>query len=129
MKFWYDDFLFQSKKLTLSKLQKYMSLELEQELSLKEQFEALMIRGDKLEIQEFLNNQNISEVAEYLSMAKSSIYKMTSERNIPHFKTGKKLLFKRSELDEWLTENKISTHSEIEKEADNYIMRKGRRKF
>lgn len=40
-----------------------MSLELEDEVSLKEQFEALMIRGDKLEIQEFLNNQNISEVA------------------------------------------------------------------
>ena len=41
-----------------------MSLELENEGSLREQFEALMIRGDKLEIQEFLNNQNISEVAE-----------------------------------------------------------------
>lgn len=41
-----------------------MSLELEQDLSLKEQFESLMIKGDKLEIQEFLNNQNISDVAE-----------------------------------------------------------------
>ncbi len=41
-----------------------MSLELEQEVSLKEQFEPLMLREDKLEIQEFLNNQNISDVAE-----------------------------------------------------------------
>lgn len=41
-----------------------MSLELEQEVSLKEQFKTLMVREDKLEIQEFLNNQNISDVAE-----------------------------------------------------------------
>jgi len=41
-----------------------MSLELEQDLSLKEQFESLMLKADKLEIQEFLNNQNISDVAE-----------------------------------------------------------------
>jgi magnesium transporter len=40
-----------------------MSLELEDDVSLRDQFEALMKRGDKLEIQEFLNNQNISEVA------------------------------------------------------------------
>lgn len=41
-----------------------MNLELEQETTLKEQFEPLMLREDKLEIQEFLNNQNISDVAE-----------------------------------------------------------------
>lgn len=50
----------------------------------------------------------------------------TSERNIPHFKQGKKLYFKRSELDEWLTELKITTHAEIEKEATDYIIRKGK---
>lgn len=41
-----------------------MSLELEQDLSIKEQFESLMLKADKLEIQDFLNNQNISDVAE-----------------------------------------------------------------
>ena len=51
------------------------------------------------------------------------------ERTIPQFKQGKKLYFKRSELDDWLTAQKISTHIEIEKEADEYIMRKGRFKF
>ena len=71
---------------------------------------------------------NISQVAEYLSLAKSSIYKMTSERNIPHFKTGKKLLFKRSELDDWIKLHRIKTRQEIEKEADEYLMRKGSRR-
>lgn len=69
---------------------------------------------------------NLNQAAEYVSLSKSAIYKKTSERNIPHFKKGKKLYFKRSELNEWLTENKISTYDEIEKEADNYILRKGK---
>lgn len=71
---------------------------------------------------------NLNEASEYVSLSKSAIYKKTSERNIPHFKKGKKLYFKRSELDEWLTENKISTNAEIEIQATNYILRKGNRK-
>ncbi|MBK9937512.1 MAG: helix-turn-helix domain-containing protein [Chitinophagaceae bacterium] len=69
---------------------------------------------------------NLNQAAEYVSLSKSAIYKKTSERNIPHFKKGKKLYFKRSELDEWLTEYKISTHAEIDKEAGNYFLGKKR---
>ncbi len=69
---------------------------------------------------------NLNQAAEYVSLSKSAIYKKTSERNIPHFKQGKKLYFKRSELDGWLTELKITTHAEIEKEATDYIIRKGK---
>lgn len=69
---------------------------------------------------------NLNQAAEYVSLSKSAIYKKTSERNIPHFKQGKKLYFKRSELDSWLTSLKISTHTEIEKMADDYIMKKGK---
>jgi excisionase family DNA binding protein len=69
---------------------------------------------------------NLNQAAEYVSLSKSAIYKKTSERNIPHFKQGKKLYFKRSELDGWLTELKITTNAEIEKEATDYIIRKGK---
>jgi len=67
---------------------------------------------------------NLDQAAEYVSLSKSAIYKKTSERNIPHFKQGKKLFFKRSELDDWLTQNRISTHAEIEQMASEYIRRK-----
>lgn len=67
---------------------------------------------------------NLKRAAEYVSLSKSAIYKKTSERNIPHFKQGKKLFFKRSELDDWLTRNRISTHAEIEQMASEYIRRK-----
>lgn len=72
---------------------------------------------------------NLSQAAEYVSLSKSAIYKKTSERNIPHFKQGKKLYFKRSELDGWLTGLKISTNAEIEKQTNEYIMKKGKFKF
>ncbi|MFY7879021.1 MAG: magnesium transporter [Lacibacter sp.] len=41
-----------------------MEMELEKEIPLKEQFDALILREDKLEIQDFLNNQNISDVVD-----------------------------------------------------------------
>ncbi len=72
---------------------------------------------------------NLNQAAEYVSLSKSAIYKKTSERNIPHFKNGKKLYFKRSELDGWLTQYRINTNAEIEQQADDYIRRKGRFRF
>jgi magnesium transporter len=40
-----------------------MDLELDKEVELRDQFEELITKEDKLQIQEFLNNQNISDVA------------------------------------------------------------------
>ncbi|HLO37844.1 MAG TPA: magnesium transporter, partial [Lacibacter sp.] len=89
-----------------------MSLELEQEVSLKEQFEALMIREDKLEIQEFLNNQNISDVAELVyefpdyesqMLANMSVHRAASVFKILDLPTQKQIIkelppFKTAEL-------------------------------
>lgn len=72
---------------------------------------------------------NLNQAAEYVSLSKSAIYKKTSERNIPHFKKGKKLYFKRSELDNWLTSMKISTKDEIDQAATDYIIKKGKFKW
>jgi excisionase family DNA binding protein len=72
---------------------------------------------------------NLEQAAEYVSLSKSAIYKKTSERNIPHFKQGKKLYFKRSELDSWLTAQKVDTKAEIEKMAQDYIIKKGKIRF
>ena len=35
-------------------------------------------------------------------MSSSTIYKKTSSRQIPYIKSGKKLLFKKEAIDEWL---------------------------
>ena len=72
---------------------------------------------------------NISQAADYLGLAKSTLYKMTSCRLIPHAKTGKRIYLKRIELDEWITKHKIKTREEIELEADEYLSKKRRYKL
>lgn len=89
-----------------------MELDLEKEIPLKEQFEQLMIREDKLEIQEFLNNQNISEVAELVYefpdhesqiLANMSVHRAVSVFKILDLPTQKQIIkelppFKTAEL-------------------------------
>ena len=46
----------------------------------------------------------ISQAASYLNLAKQTLYGFTSNRVIPFIKKGKKLYFKKTQLDDWLTE-------------------------
>lgn len=54
----------------------------------------------------------VDEAAAFTGLAKQSIYGMTSRREIPHFKRGKSLRFRRSELEAWLLENRRRTLAE-----------------
>lgn len=70
---------------------------------------------------------NLQEACQYLELSQSHIYKLTSAGNIPHYKpNGKKLYFKRSELDTWLLRNRCATQDEIEQQAADYLIKKGR---
>lgn len=49
----------------------------------------------------------IEEVSEYLHLAVPTLYSFTSKNEIPFIKKGKKLYFKKADLDNWLmTKNK-----------------------
>lgn len=51
----------------------------------------------------------ITELSSILKLSKSHIYTLTSTKKIPHIKLlGKKLLFKRSDIDTWLTSKTIA---------------------
>jgi excisionase family DNA binding protein len=65
---------------------------------------------------------NVEEVAKYLSVRPSTIYKMTSSFEIPFSKTGKRLYFQKSEIDAWLHKARRKTNAEIEEEATNYVI-------
>lgn len=65
----------------------------------------------------------ITNLMKYTGLNKSSIYKKTSTREIPHYKRGKRLFFKRTEIDEWIGELRIKTMDEIEIEAATYLMK------
>lgn len=65
---------------------------------------------------------NIDDVSLYTGYEKSYLYKLTSERKIPHSKPGgKSIFFRREEIDEWLNRNPIKTKLQIEEEAKQKI--------
>jgi excisionase family DNA binding protein len=62
---------------------------------------------------------NIDELKSYLpdKPAKSTIYGWVNQRLIPYHKGGKKLRFRKSEIDNWLSEGKRQSTGEIEAAA------------
>lgn len=65
----------------------------------------------------------LGETAVYLDMSESHIYKKTAQKKIPHFNPGgKRLFFRRDELDQWLLRNRQGTSEEISKRASNYLI-------
>ena len=56
----------------------------------------------------------IDEASKFLNLAKQTIYGFTSKNLIPFIKRGKKLYFKKDDLDNWLMVGKQLTKEEIE---------------
>lgn len=82
-----------------------------------------------LETQQAMQKQvlNFNDTCIYLELSQSHLYKLTSTGSIPHYKpNGKKLYFKREELDTWLLRNRSNSTDEIQQEAANYLIKKGR---
>lgn len=56
--------------------------------------------------------------------SKETFYGYTSKGLIPHHKPSKKLIFLKSEIDEWLKSGKVKSNSEIEEEVEKYLSKK-----
>ena len=65
---------------------------------------------------------NLNDVAIWTGISKAHLYRLTSEQEIPHYKKGKNLFFKKSEIEEWMLENKVLTKTEIESMAVTHIV-------
>lgn len=60
----------------------------------------------------------LEEVMLYTGMSRSHLYKLTSRRLIPHYKpNGKVCFFRRKELEQWLTSNRVATEQELDDAA------------
>lgn len=65
------------------------------------------------------------EFSEYSGLSLSHIYKLTHGRRIPFFRPmGKTIYFKKTDVDNFLLQNRQSTKSEIENEANAYLLNK-----
>ena len=69
---------------------------------------------------------NFQEALSYTGFSASYLYKLTSERRIPHSKpSGKMIFFDRLELDAWLMSNPIATADELNDRANTYCQKRG----
>lgn len=92
---------------------------------LLEFFNRLLKLADKVEEQSILQKSvlNFSELCRYLQVSPSYLYRLTSQKQIPCYcPQGKKLYFRKEEIDQWLLQNRQSSSDEIEKAASNYIL-------
>ncbi|MFI3294201.1 MAG: helix-turn-helix domain-containing protein [Rikenellaceae bacterium] len=65
------------------------------------------------------------EASRYTGLSKSWLYKLTANKQIPHYKpTGKLCYFDRAELDAWIKQNRVSTSEEIETQAQGFCLKK-----
>ncbi len=63
----------------------------------------------------------IEEAAEYIKLAIPTIHVLSSKKQIPVIKKGKKLLFSKTDLTAWLMQGRKLTLSEIQKDAERLV--------
>ena len=65
---------------------------------------------------------NVKELGRYLPShpAPATIYGWIREHSIPHYKQGKTLMFKKSEIDKWLLRTRVKDSTELMEEAQRY---------
>ena len=65
---------------------------------------------------------NLEEAALFTGMSKSSLYKLTHRQVIPHYKpNGKLIYFEKTELLNWMRQNRISSSTEIGEKAEQQL--------
>lgn len=67
---------------------------------------------------------NFDEAAAYLSMSKSTLYKLTAKKEIPHYKPNRFVFFERSELDNWIRAAAVKTEEQLNDQVNAYTMAK-----
>ncbi len=72
---------------------------------------------------------NIVEAARITGLAVNTIYDKTYHRDIPHYKKGKRVYFRPSELIAWIGSGRVATSDEIEARAITHVMAKSSNPF
>ena len=78
-----------------------------------ERLERLIISGTK----EVLTTEELSL---FSGLSLSRIYALVNERQIPHYKHNRRIYFKKSEIEEWMLQNRVPTQAEVNSQAETY---------
>ena len=63
---------------------------------------------------------NFDEASAYINMNKSTLYKLTSKKEIPHYKPNRFVFFEKSELDKWIRASVVKTDGQLNDQANTY---------
>jgi excisionase family DNA binding protein len=90
------------------------------------------IQNELKEIKELLIKQTIQqkelltidEAAYFLGLSSSRLYKMTSNKEIAHYKPGGKVIYlKRQELEQWVLNSRVESTNDFSDELNSYLVR------
>ena len=88
--------------------------------------EIILKKIEELERQSILSKEvlTLEEASQYLQLSKSCLYKMTANKEIAHYVPGgKKIYFRRTELDNWIFNSKVTSVSEFNQGIESYLGR------
>ena len=90
------------------------------------------IQNELKEIKELLKKQTIQqkeiltieEASDFLGLSVSRLYKMTSNKEIPHYKPGgKKIYLNRNEIESWILNSRVESTYDLDEKLDSYLIR------
>jgi|GEM_PF-239787 len=62
-----------------------------------------------------------AEACRYLGVSKSTLYKKNYVKAIPFTKAGKKVYYKKSDLEDYITQNRFASEQQLEQLANSYL--------
>lgn len=108
------------KKITFEEMPKVMSWMMDKLNELGNKLDNL---NHKPPVREDERWMNLKEVCDYIPShpAEQTVYGWTSTHYIPYHKKGRRLLFLKSEIDDWLHQSKIKSRLDMMKEAQSHV--------
>ena len=90
----------------------------------EEEYKALTERLDRIESLVMVGTKEvltIDECSAFTGYAKNHLYRLTSQRAIPFYNPmGGTIFFRKSEIEDWLLQNRQATEAEINSKATTY---------
>jgi excisionase family DNA binding protein len=90
---------------------------------IKELLSLVLERLDKIEKSEDQVIGDVHECASWIKKSPSTIYKLVSHREIPHIKSGKKVLFNKEDILSWLSSGARGTITDLQLENDENLQK------
>ncbi|MBI5538923.1 MAG: helix-turn-helix domain-containing protein [Bacteroidia bacterium] len=91
---------------------------------LREEVKKALKESPQLQGNQLPEYLTIQELSEMINLAVPSIYGMVHRKQIPYVKRGKKLIFEKSQIEEWLKNGRHKTKQEIDIEAAEHVQRR-----